>query len=152
MVNYSTQNLGDNASLSYSLTLLSGTPGSTTGTAIGNTLNFNNTNIANYTVPLKDIQAKYPNYQLNASISSKLSGIAVLSTSIQNKIQDSINELNTSGNNVAQNFATYLQNKLNTLLDYNKNGIVSQPVYATLANTGMRVGQSLLGLNSIIGT
>jgi hypothetical protein len=152
VVNYSTQNLGDNASLSYSLTLLSGTPGSTTGSPIGNTFNFNNTNIASYQEPLNNIQAKYPNYQLNASISSKLSGIAVLSTAIQTNIQDSINELNKSGNSVAENFANYLQNKLNTLLDYNKNGIVSQPVYATLANTGMRVGQSLLGLNSVIGT
>ena len=147
-VNYSQKQLGENASLSYVLTLLTGVPGTTSGQVIDSVV-INNTNKTSYQQALSTIP-HYPNYQLNASISSKLSGIAVLSKSIQNSIEDSIKQLNSSGNSVAQGFATDLQNKLNKLLTYNQTGITSPPVYATLANTDMRIGQSLLGLNTII--
>lgn len=149
VVNYSSTKLGSGANLSYELNLLSGIPGDKTGTQIGSTQVFNNIATTNFKEPLSSIPS-HQTYQLNASISTKLTGVAFLDSKTQSSIQNSINQLNNSGNSVAKSFASDLQSKLNTLLGYNTSGIVSTPVYATLNSTGLTLGQSLLGLNSKI--
>ena len=147
VVNYPASKLGNGANLSYILKLLTGVPGDESGTQIGSTHTFNNLSTVDFTEALKSIP-NYQSYQLNASISTQLTGIDFLSTQTKNSIQNSITQLRKANNSVATSFADDLQNKLNALQKYNTSGIVSTPVYATLNSPGLTVGQSLLGLNT----
>ena len=134
--------------LSTWLRLLGGQPGDTAGQVL--------VDQPNATFPVKTPWAQIPNpdaYRMNAAAQAVLTGFQFLKDTDRSALVDAINQLNGVDDGVANDFANYLQSKLNEYDGYSQNGLPSGWVYATAAAPGyMTVGQSYIGLNTRIET
>ncbi|MES2178306.1 MAG: hypothetical protein V4550_10620 [Gemmatimonadota bacterium] len=130
------------------LRLLTGHPGAADGTIIADA--------PNQRFPLAMSWSDIPHsgdYQFNAAVRPVLKGFTFIGDQTVATMNSAINQIGNIDNGTAQQFANYLKGKRDEFLDYNRNGLTGDWVYA---HTGtphrMTVGKSRIGVNSRIST
>jgi hypothetical protein len=155
MANFDPSELGDGPTVTYTLTLLQDAPG-TRGAAPWSSRLAPVTGMPVDTASRSISLASIPDaagFGMNASIVAIATGVTILKPQTQGDLQNAIDQLNGTGNGVAQDVAAGLQTQLNQLIQYNDAGITSDTMYATLqAPATVVVGQSQVGVTTRLGT
>jgi hypothetical protein len=91
------------------------------------------------------------NYRLNAGVQSVLTGFTFMNNATRDSLSGAISTLRGFSDDVADNFADYLQSKLDEYQSYNDHGVKSEWVYAQSDfPSQMTVGKSHIGINTRI--
>lgn len=148
-------NLGSNGNLNYQLLFLGGDPGNSaeTRSAFQPMNGFTLMNSTSYSIPWNSVIAKDPTFRMNASIQTSITGYTFMTSDAEQNLQGTINTLNQIGNSLdgAVDFNNQLKQFVANMQSYNKNGLTSKVVYASLGGANkFSVGQSILGLNTKI--
>ncbi|MAN01937.1 MAG: hypothetical protein CMI35_02580 [Owenweeksia sp.] len=154
--------LGENSTLLYQLSFLSGAVGDHTQTeepglpATGFQLM---PATQQYTKPWAAIQEAAPSYTMNAAVQSSITGYTFLTPQTKTNLQTAVSNLQSVESKVdsgtrsnIQQFVNTVNTFISTMDGYNTNGLTSDIVYAQLNNTGFEVGQAALGINTTISS
>lgn len=136
-------------SVDYTLSMLSGSPGDSSGTLWPNTDNITLKGIEKitYSTPLSSIP-DFEDYRFNASLFCTLKGFVFADKAAQTTLQDKIDALKKADLGLAKQFGKDLQLKLDKLMVYNE-GIKCAVVYDSMDMPPFfTIGQSRIGVNT----
>ena len=148
------KNLGENLHIVYQLNFLGGEIGSRGIPSKIPPTGFKAMTSTTYNREWSEMLQEDPDFRMNASIQTSITGYTFLTQEAENNLQSTINTLNQIGDSLdgAVAFNKELQAFVAKMKGYNKNGLTSEVVYATQTgeNTQLRIGQAVIGINTRI--
>lgn len=146
--------LGENPHIAYNLNFLRGEIGSGSSPSNIPSTGFKSMERTSYHRAWSEMLQEDPDFRMNASIQTSITGYKFLTKEAENNLQTTINTLNQIGNDLdgAVAFNNDLKAFLEKMRGYNKNGLTSEVVYATqtAADTQFRIGKAVIGINTRI--
>lgn len=150
----SSEDLGGNGALAYQLIFLGGEIGTRGMSSKIPPIGFELMKTTSYNKAWAEMLQQDPDFRMNASIQTSITGYSFMTPQAENNLQSTINTLNQIGDSLdgAVEFNNELKAFVAKMQGYNKNGLTSNVVYATQAgeDTQFRIGQSVLGINTRI--
>ncbi|WP_417941234.1 hypothetical protein [Flavobacterium sp. RS13.1] len=146
--------LGENPNIFYKLIFLGGKIGSGNIPSKIPSTGFRPMENTSYYRPWSEMLQKDPDFRMNASIQTSITGYKFLTQEAENNLKSTIATLNQIGDNLdgAVAFNNDLKAFLDKMRSYNKDGLTSEVVYAnqTAADAQFRIGKAVIGINTRI--
>lgn len=148
------KDLGENPHIAYQLNFLGGEIGSRGIASKIPPTNFEAMKSTTYTRAWSEMLKDDPDFRMNASIQTSITGYKFLTPEAENNLQSTINTLSQIGDSLdgAVAFNNELKAFVAKMKGYNSNGLTSEVVYATQTgtNTEFRIGKAVIGINTRI--
>ena len=146
--------LTGNGTLTYQLKFLDGAIGTPGTPSPIPSVGFELMRATSYTKAWDTMQKADPDFSMNATIETSITGYVFMTADAERNLQSTINTLNEIGDSLdgAVEFNNELKNFVGKMKGYNLTGLTSGVVYATQGaqDSQFRIGQSALGINTRI--